>query len=71
MLHRKGKLGLGTAYVEGFRWGLKRGYDFLMEMDADWSHDPRVPARLFIKASRPDGGYGSGKPLLEGEGELW
>jgi dolichol-phosphate mannosyltransferase len=40
VMHRAGKLGLGTAYIEGFRWGLERGYDFLIEMDADFSHDP-------------------------------
>ncbi|HEX7118732.1 MAG TPA: polyprenol monophosphomannose synthase [Longimicrobiales bacterium] len=39
-LHRAGKLGLGTAYIEGFHWGLERGYDFFFEMDADFSHDP-------------------------------
>lgn len=38
--HRSGKLGLGTAYLEGFRWGLARGYAWLLEMDADFSHDP-------------------------------
>ena len=41
VVHRPGKLGLGTAYVEGFRWGLARDYDFFFEMDADFSHDPR------------------------------
>jgi dolichol-phosphate mannosyltransferase len=40
VLHREGKLGLGTAYLAGFRWGLERGYDVLFEMDADFSHDP-------------------------------
>jgi len=40
VLHRRGKLGLGTAYLEGFRWGLERGYAYLFEMDADFSHDP-------------------------------
>jgi dolichol-phosphate mannosyltransferase len=40
VLHRAGKLGLGTAYLAGFRWGLDRGYDWLFEMDADFSHDP-------------------------------
>ncbi|MBI4410740.1 MAG: polyprenol monophosphomannose synthase [Gemmatimonadetes bacterium] len=40
VLHRRGKLGLGTAYLEGFRWGLTRGYGYLFEMDADFSHDP-------------------------------
>ena len=40
VLHRAGKLGLGTAYIAGFRWGLEQGYDWLFEMDADFSHDP-------------------------------
>jgi dolichol-phosphate mannosyltransferase len=40
VMHRAGKLGLGTAYLAGFRWGLDRGYDWLFEMDADFSHDP-------------------------------
>lgn len=40
VMHRAGKLGLGTAYLEGFRWGIERGYGFLFEMDADFSHDP-------------------------------
>ena len=40
VLHRAGKLGLGTAYLDGFRWGLERGFDCLFEMDADFSHDP-------------------------------
>lgn len=39
VLHRPAKLGLGTAYIAGFRWGLERGYDWLFEMDADFSHD--------------------------------
>lgn len=40
VLHRPGKLGLGTAYLEGFRWGIEREYDYIFEMDADFSHDP-------------------------------
>jgi dolichol-phosphate mannosyltransferase len=40
VLHREGKLGLGTAYLAGFRWGLERGYGYFIEMDADFSHDP-------------------------------
>jgi dolichol-phosphate mannosyltransferase len=40
VMHRAGKLGLGTAYLAGFRWGLERGYTWLLEMDADFSHDP-------------------------------
>jgi dolichol-phosphate mannosyltransferase len=41
VLHREGKQGLGTAYVAGFRWALERGYDYVFEMDADMSHDPK------------------------------
>ncbi len=40
VLHRAGKLGLGTAYLAGFKWGIERGYDGILEMDADFSHDP-------------------------------
>jgi dolichol-phosphate mannosyltransferase len=40
VLHRQGKLGLGTAYIAGFRWALERDYDAIFEMDADFSHDP-------------------------------
>jgi len=42
VLHRAGPMGLGSAYRDGFRWGLERGYDVLVEMDADLSHDPAV-----------------------------
>ena len=41
VMHRTGKLGLGTAYLAGFAWGLERGYEYIFEMDADLSHDPR------------------------------
>src|SRR5262245_8340535 len=41
LLRRAGKMGLGTAYIAGFKWGLERGYDYFMEMDADFSHDPK------------------------------
>jgi dolichol-phosphate mannosyltransferase len=40
VLHRPSKLGLGTAYVAGFQWALQRDYDYMFEMDADFSHDP-------------------------------
>jgi dolichol-phosphate mannosyltransferase len=47
LLSRAGKLGLGTAYIAGFKWGLARGYAYLIEMDADFSHDPReIPNML-------------------------
>lgn len=44
---RKGKLGLGTAYIHGFKWSIARGYDFIFEMDADFSHDPNDLERLY------------------------
>ncbi|MDR0970074.1 MAG: polyprenol monophosphomannose synthase [Lentimicrobiaceae bacterium] len=43
---RKGKLGLGTAYIHGFRWALERGYQYIFEMDADFSHNPNDLVRL-------------------------
>jgi dolichol-phosphate mannosyltransferase len=49
VLHREGKLGLGTAYIMGFRWALERGYDYVFEMDADFSHDP-AHLKEFLKA---------------------
>jgi dolichol-phosphate mannosyltransferase len=47
LLKRTGKQGLGTAYVDGFKWCLKRHYMFMFEMDADFSHDPRDLKRLY------------------------
>ena len=48
VLHRTGKLGLGTAYVAGFQWAIQHGHDYVFVMDADFSHDPRhLP--LFLK----------------------
>jgi dolichol-phosphate mannosyltransferase len=47
VIHREGKLGLGTAYIAGFRWALERKYDLIFEMDADFSHNPeRLPEFL-------------------------
>jgi dolichol-phosphate mannosyltransferase len=83
--HRAGKLGLGTAYLEGFQWALAQGYDVVFEMDTDLSHDPRyVPE--FIRAieagadvvigSRniPGGGvegWGPGRHLLSKGGSVY
>lgn len=50
---RKGKLGLGTAYIFGFKWALKRDYNFIFEMDADFSHDPNDLPKL-LKACSED-----------------
>lgn len=44
---REGKLGLGTAYIHGFKWALKRGYEYVIEMDADFSHNPYDLTRLY------------------------
>jgi dolichol-phosphate mannosyltransferase len=44
---RKGKLGLGTAYIHGFKWGVARGYNYIFEMDADFSHNPADLPRLY------------------------
>jgi len=49
VVHREGKLGLGTAYIRGFKWALERGYDYVFEMDADFSHDP-THLKEFLKA---------------------
>jgi dolichol-phosphate mannosyltransferase len=53
LLRRPGKLGLGTAYVAGFKWALKRNYDAVQQMDADLSHDPQdLPRTLEFPADR-------------------
>ena len=46
IVERQGKLGLGTAYIAGFKWALAHGYDYIFEMDADFSHDPNDLPRL-------------------------
>ncbi len=47
LIRRKEKTGLGTAYIEGFKWALKNGYDYIFEMDADFSHNPNDLIRLY------------------------
>ena len=47
LLERRGKLGLGTAYIDGFKWALSRGYQYLFEMDADFSHNPEDLIKLY------------------------
>lgn len=47
LVERKGKLGLGTAYIAGFKWAIEHGYDYIFEMDADFSHDPNDLSRLY------------------------
>ena len=47
LISREGKLGLGTAYITGFKWALKQGYDYIFEMDADFSHNPQDLLKLY------------------------
>ena len=54
IVERSGKLGLGTAYIAGFRWALDHGYDYVFEMDADFSHNPNDLPRLY-KACAAEG----------------
>ena len=51
LIEREGKQGLGTAYLTGFRWSLEHGYDFVFEMDADFSHNPDDLLRLYAACS--------------------
>ena len=55
IVERSGKLGLGTAYITGFKWALERDYEYIFEMDADFSHDPNALPRLY--AACHDEGY--------------
>jgi dolichol-phosphate mannosyltransferase len=69
VMHRPGKLGLGTAYLDGFRWGLERDYAYLFEMDADFSHDPRyLPGML--EAAREGADMVVGSRYVEGGGTV-
>ncbi|MAZ93734.1 MAG: dolichyl-phosphate beta-D-mannosyltransferase [Lentimicrobiaceae bacterium] len=52
IMERKGKLGLGTAYIEGFKWGLDHEYEYIFEMDADFSHNPDDLSRLYEAAAK-------------------
>ncbi len=59
VLHRAGKLGLGSAYIAGFRWGLERDFEVLIEMDADLSHPPAMLPQLVAALDRVDVAVGS------------
>ena len=54
LIERSSKLGLGTAYVAGFKYALSHGFDFVFEMDADFSHDPKLLVKLLTKAEEYD-----------------
>jgi dolichol-phosphate mannosyltransferase len=59
LIEREGKLGLGTAYILGFKYGLENGYDFIAQMDADFSHNPKDLIPLFEEALKHDWVVGS------------
>ncbi|HKO73799.1 MAG TPA: polyprenol monophosphomannose synthase [Gaiellaceae bacterium] len=66
VLHRPHKEGLGQAYIAGFRWALEHGADRIVQMDADFSHDPADVARLLAEAE--DAGLALGSRYVEGGG---
>lgn len=67
VIHREGKLGLGTAYLAGFAEGIKRGYEFLIELDADGSHPPeKLPEMLGVAAADPEIGLVIGSRWTDG-----
>ena len=64
-IERAGKLGLGTAYITGFKWALSQGYDYIFEMDADFSHDPDDLPRL-LEACKDGEGVAIGSRYCDG-----
>ncbi|MBN7816085.1 polyprenol monophosphomannose synthase [Algoriphagus pacificus] len=66
LLERKGKLGLGTAYIDGFKWALKNNYDFIFEMDCDFSHDPKDLIRLYEACENRDFDMAIGSRYITG-----
>jgi len=63
---RKGKLGLGTAYIHGFKWALQKDYDFIFEMDADFSHDPNDLIRLLTACKEEECDFSIGSRYIKG-----
>ena len=63
---RTGKLGLGTAYIHGFKWALKNNYDYIFEMDADFSHNPDDLIKLLEACSFSDGDVSIGSRYING-----
>lgn len=63
---RQGKLGLGTAYIHGFKWGLKRAYEYFFEMDCDFSHNPDDLVRLYIAAKEGGADVAIGSRYVRG-----
>ena len=67
---RKGKLGLGTAYIHGFKWALKRGYQYIFEMDADFSHNPKDLQRLYEACATGGADVAVGSRYVKGGGTI-
>jgi len=63
---RAGKLGLGTAYIHGFKWALSRGYDYIFEMDADFSHNPKDLERLHESCKNQGSDLAIGSRYIKG-----
>ena len=66
MEERKGKLGLGTAYIHGFKWALERHYDFVFEMDADFSHNPDDLLKLYDACANQGADVAIGSRYIKG-----
>lgn len=66
LLERKGKLGLGTAYIAGFKWALERDYEYIFEMDADFSHNPNDLIRLYNACDRDGNDMAIGSRYVTG-----
>jgi dolichol-phosphate mannosyltransferase len=63
---RSGKLGLGTAYIHGFKWALKNNYDYIFEMDCDFSHNPNDLERLYNACANEDADVAIGSRYVKG-----
>lgn len=63
---RRGKLGLGTAYIHGFKWALAKGYDYVIEMDADFSHNPQDLLKLYSACKRDGADVAVGSRYITG-----
>lgn len=66
ILERKGKLGLGTAYIAGFNWAMEHGYGYIFEMDADFSHNPDDLERLYDACANQGGDFAIGSRYVKG-----
>jgi dolichol-phosphate mannosyltransferase len=66
LIERHSKLGLGTAYITGFKWALKKGYDYIYEMDADFSHDPDDLIKLYKACSEQGADVAIGSRYISG-----